>query len=973
MRLARILFIITLLSGKIVAQISISHPLNNAVYQRNSSSQANLTISGTYNQPVATSIQARLINPDNGLPIGGFDWTILVSNPALGFFQGQLSNVPAGWYKLEVRCVKSGTVLESAVVNRVGIGDVFMVAGQSNAQGYIFNQYIGATNSKVVTHNNGRYCNPEEMPFPVMSQLLGTTRPSMNGRDAWCYGRLGDDIVNTTGFPVAIFNAGASGASVFNWKQTSDGTSTIHALTGSTFCSLPEENDFYANPGFVSGNSSTYANQNPYYFFKKGLNYYNSMFGARSILWHQGESDTQLGTSTTDYQNYLNDVINKSRTHYSANLPWVIARVSYFLSGSTSANVINAQNNLINLSGTDQIFAGPETDGINNTTMPTSRGSDDIHFSGTLGLSALADGWSNYLNSTFFTSSTPIVANTPPNVTASIISSSQVTLSVPSGYASYKWIRTDISGNSDYGSASEGTTNTLTKSTGRYRCWVSTANGNLQVSSEVDVTKVLNLSSNGTTCSAHQYVSDLKFVSATNGLGPIEIDKTVGSSGDGDGSSIVLKGVSYPKGIGVAPNSEIIYNIPTGQFYKFKAKIGISDEVAGCTNTGGVVFKVYGNSTLLYTSPTVYRNTALQEVNVSIFSYSSIKLVVEPVGVNTTCNKAVWADAQFMCMLGDTVNPTSVTNLVATDTLTKCLSFQWTHATDDQQVAGYYISVNGFPVDTIPNTQNTFTVTGLTGGNIINLGVQAFDLVNNKSAVVSITRSTYATFYVEYGNGYYFCKSRSYFPTTLNIPGGVFSLTSGPSASIDPNTGEFFSNNTGDFSGNYQISNGIPACIDNVGFVVGTINPPISTPVVTSDKSIINQGTSVNFSSSTCTSSTLVWSFIAGNNSTVVYSPSTTGFYYSACKIQECYNYSNVVLVKVIPNCGSTVSLVSGTDNLNSNINSLNFRSSNTIIATNQIIPTNNVQYNAANSITLNPGFKVDSGVIFSAKIQNCP
>jgi hypothetical protein len=60
-------------------------------------------------------------------------------------------------------------------------------------------------------------------------------------------------------------------------------------------------------------------------------------------------------------------------------------------------------------------------------------------------------------------------------------------------------------------------------------------------------------------------------------------------------------------------------------------------------------------------------------------------------------------------------------------------------------------------------------------------------------------------------------------------------------------------------------------------------------------------------------------------------------------------------------------------DNLPNNINSLRFNSSSTINATNTIVPSNNVQYNAAKSIVLNPGFKVDNGVIFSAKIQNCP
>jgi hypothetical protein len=86
-----------------------------------------------------------------------------------------------------------------------------------------------------------------------------------------------------------------------------------------------------------------------------------------------------------------------------------------------------------------------------------------------------------------------------------------------------------------------------------------------------------------------------------------------------------------------------------------------------------------------------------------------------------------------------------------------------------------------------------------------------------------------------------------------------------------------------------------------------------------------------------------------------------------------CYVYSNNVTVKVLPNCTSNLVLAPTVDNLGSRINPLNFNSNNTLTATNTISPTNNVQYSAANAIILSPGFKVDSGVKFSAKIQNCP
>jgi hypothetical protein len=960
MKLTQKILLLLLLCTRLSAQITVSHPISNAVYQRNSASQANLIISGSYSQPIATAIQARLLNASNATPIPGYDWSIIQENPTMGYFSGQFSNVPAGWYTLEIRSLRSGTVLEATTVNRVGIGDVFMIAGQSNGQGYFDNSNnpigLASSSEKVVTHDYGVYCSNENLPMPVMSQILELTKPSTAGFASWCYGRLGENIVNSTGFPVAFFNSGASGSTSDNWKVSSDGGTTNNIFTGQQFCSTIDEN-----------NGRPYSIGLPYSNFKRGLNYYNSLFGARAVLWHQGESDKVQNVSASTYQTNVNYVIAKSRNDFSNNLPWVISRVS-FIDGAPSAIITGAQTGLIN--NANQIFAGPETDGINNNSVAGSRDNINLHFSKIVGMPLLADAWSSYLNSSFFNNSNPIAANTPPTISVSYVNASQLTLSVPSGYTSYKW----VSGDFAYGNSSFGTSNTLIVSSGTYRCWVTTANGNQQISSEVNVSQALNLANNGSSCSVNAYLSDLKFISASNALGPIEINKTNGSSADGDGSAIVLKGQGYAKGIGVADNSEIKYMIPSGQYYKFKSYIGISDDVSNaCDNTGGVVFKVYGNETLLYTSPTIYRNSDLQEVNVNVFSYSSIKLKVEPVGSNTTCNRAVWADARLMCSLGDNVDPSPITNLAATNTLTKCISFQWTHATDDQALGGYYIYKNGIIIDTISDIQNTYTITGLSSGTSVQFGVKAFDIVGNEASTVSVSLNSVNPVIQYEGDGY-FCVSRSYFPTQLVPTGGVFSLVSGPAATINASTGEFFSNNTGVFYLNYQIGAGSPSCEDNFGFVLGTTAPPTITPVISADKSLVNSGTAVNFTSNACDgSSVLTWSFSGSNSTNVQYSPTATGVYFASCKKDLCQVYSNNITINVLPNCTSNLVLAPTANNLSSRINPLNFNSSNTIQATNVISPTNNVQYNAANAIILSPGFTVDSGVIFSAKIQNCP
>lgn len=943
-----------------MAQLTISSPLNNAVYQRNGASQANLIINGLYTQDIVTSIQARLLNPDGNLPIPGFDWTIIVKNPSKGTFSGQLSQVPAGWYILEVRAVKSGVSVESASIDRVGIGDVFMIAGQSNAQGYINGDFIGSGSEKVVTHDFGIYCSTQNFSFPIMGQLFGTTKPGTAGRDAWCYGKLGDNILITTGFPVAFFNSGASGASSENWKVSSDGgaTNNIYINNG--------------NPQFCADEIPNGTIGMPYFNFKRGLNYYNSLFGARSILWHQGESDRNLGVTQSTYQNNLTYVINKSRTDYSNNLAWVISRVSYEQQ-QTSAPVIAAQTNMPNL--LSNVYLGPATDDLNNNTNPGSRDGFDVHFRAH-GLVELANRWSDYLNPTFFTNSTPVIANIPPQVTTSFVNNTTILMSVPAVYSSYKWVAADGGGNFGFGNASEGNSNTLQKTSGTYRCWVTTANGNMQISAPTNVNQVKSLGLNNVLCSENVFLSDLKYVNASNSQGPIELNKTNGANGDGDGSAITLKGTSYAKGLGVSANSEITYNIPQGQFFRLRAKLGIGDEILNCNNTGGVVFKVFGDGNLIYTSPTVYRNSSLINLDVFILSYSSIKLSVEEVANSSTCNKAIWADAVLLCVATDSEPPTAPTNLVVSDTLSRCLTFQWAASTDNLAIQSYKVYKNTVLIATLPANVLSYTVSGLATEQSILFGVEAIDANNNVSSTRTNLNASTVQIDVRYGIDdaiNYICTNQTYLPIVRIPSSGIFSIYSGVGGTVNPTTGAFMGSTiNGQYTLLYTIGAGNAQCESAPSFVLNTTTPAAS-PIITTDKTIINIGTPVNLSSTACNLGVLAWSFSNSNATTIQHSPNSTTTYRSFCRQSQCYSYSNAVLVKVLPNCHSSLTLTNPVDNLSTNSNSLSFNSSSQISASNQIVPSNNVTYQSANSILLNPGFKINPGVIFTAKIQNCP
>jgi len=63
------------------------------------------------------------------------DWTDLGGIRAQGGFAVPLKLHAGGWYRIEIRCLSKGQVLGMASVEPVGVGEVFLIAGQSYAAG----------------------------------------------------------------------------------------------------------------------------------------------------------------------------------------------------------------------------------------------------------------------------------------------------------------------------------------------------------------------------------------------------------------------------------------------------------------------------------------------------------------------------------------------------------------------------------------------------------------------------------------------------------------------------------------------------------------------------------------------------------------------------------------------------------------------------------------------------------------------
>ena len=397
------------------AQISLSFPTNRIVFQRNNDNLGFVNILGNYIQ-APDKIEARLTPILAGQGIAT-DWTLVQEKPKAGYFAGKIQG-RGGWYKLEVRATKDNNITQTITVEKVGIGEVFIALGQSNAQGIPNYGARGATDDRVNTINFQNSDVLDPLPENLNFVQLG---PNVNvapqGDGPWCYGELGDRLVRKLNVPVAFFNEGLLLVSVINWRESAEGLPTFNFV-------LDIGGRFQLPKGL------------PYMNLRNTLQYYGALMGVRSLLWIQGETDNSPNRLSADaYANNLQRVIDISRNDFDENLSWVVARTSLTFMAPSNAEIIGGQNRIINKAG-NNVFAGPFTD---NLQVPRL---DAVHFQnvmGNMGISLLAENWDKSLDENFFKNSKPILAKSiiEPEITCD--ANNQANLKLPEGFKSYEW------------------------------------------------------------------------------------------------------------------------------------------------------------------------------------------------------------------------------------------------------------------------------------------------------------------------------------------------------------------------------------------------------------------------------------------------------------------------------------------------------------------------------------------------------
>lgn len=359
-------------------QFTVVNPQNRIVFQRNSQNEAPVPITGIC--PLSATrveIRAEAIQVGQGSSTG---WLTADGGPQNGRFAGTVT-LRGGWYRLFIRVLSNTVVINETTIDRVGVGEVFIVAGQSNAQGgHLTNP--GASDDRVSVVNWYEDNLPEaNLPLTFSHASTNSRMAPFNPLHMWAM--LGDRLTSRLNVPVLFLGAAYGGANSEVFRLSAQGQ----------------------DPGGTPGPFLM-----PYRPISAALDHYVRRTGIRAVLWHQGESDNGYRGQQAYFDN-INAVIQKTRQQSGfSRLPWVVSRVSY-IGGRTDAAIIAGQNQLIQ--NVDQVWPGPETDAY---TGPDDR-FDGLHFGGN-GLNTLTNLWDKCLTNDFFSrSAAGSLSSLPPAIT----------------------------------------------------------------------------------------------------------------------------------------------------------------------------------------------------------------------------------------------------------------------------------------------------------------------------------------------------------------------------------------------------------------------------------------------------------------------------------------------------------------------------------------------------------------------------
>lgn len=345
------LFTLRLAAADDAPRLTLTSPLDYQVFQRADLKRGAIAVEGQW----SISRRAALVPDALDVKLNDEDaWHPLPFHAGARGFRATLPLAPGGWYRVQVRLRHGADTMASQDIAHVGIGEVFIVAGQSNSANY--GEEKQQPQSGLVTAFDGERWAIASDPQPGATGTKGSFIPA-----------FGDTLTRRLHVPVGVVCIGVGSTSVREWlpagrTMSAPPTTGLHCvvLAGGQLVSSGELFEKLAGR----------------------LRHFPAQ-GVRAVLWHQGESDWHQPAGhdipIAEYRADLAEVIAGSRGAVGAgwDVPWLVAQASY----ESPENPGSAEFRAAQASVTDGrlTFPGPNTDELGRQWRENNgRG---VHFS----------------------------------------------------------------------------------------------------------------------------------------------------------------------------------------------------------------------------------------------------------------------------------------------------------------------------------------------------------------------------------------------------------------------------------------------------------------------------------------------------------------------------------------------------------------------------------------------------------------
>ncbi len=301
---------------------------------------ADIALAGKYSGPAdGIGAEFRAVPLQNALG-SGVDWSPLEVHIEGGAFQASARTPAGGWYRLELRFHRGGKIVAEGAIEPLGVGEVFVIAGQSYAS--------NSNDERLAVSSRGRAVATRDWESNTW-RIADDPQPTPDRSDGGSiWPAVGDLLAPQTRTPIGFANVVVGGTSTAQWAPGGD----LH---------------------------------------RRLVDAGSRLGRFRAVLWQQGESDVIAKTTTADYVNNVRQIREAAAKAWKFEPIWLLARSTLhptvYNDPAGESRIRRGIDELCRLPG---FRLGPDTDALagENRGGPTSR----RHFSA-IGQRRAAELW----------------------------------------------------------------------------------------------------------------------------------------------------------------------------------------------------------------------------------------------------------------------------------------------------------------------------------------------------------------------------------------------------------------------------------------------------------------------------------------------------------------------------------------------------------------------------------------------------